>query len=557
MASALDDLRSSQTVSEFIPVTAEDFESKNCFVSDVRSILKNGKDLNRPTKGIRACANRVVRALLGVYSKEQVAGILRDTTQDYCKGLATEIAAQPSTDTFIENTVSDAIAFIESSRKAAEEQEIADAAKLKGMPKFERSEKSGLPVWNEFNVRLALSALKITIRKNEFTHDLLLQGLGHGHDGPMTDNSSFFLRNEMSKNFGFGLGASKDLSLSLFGLVGHSNKFHPVKDYLNSLKWDGVARLDTWLIDHAGVEDSPYVRAASSLPLLAAVKRIYTPGAKFDELMVLISKQGWNKSSAVEALMPNEEWFLDDLDLGAEAKIVLEMTGGKWLIEAQELHKRTNSEHTKLKSFLARKKDKARLSYDRMTSEVGRQFVMIGTSNTDDILSDASGNRRYWPIVLGHAFDLEALRANRDQIWAECVVRINAGESTRMDSSLWDVAAEVQKNHTQSNPYVDILAPKLNDMEGRILYKDLYTLCGASSSTSPRLKQAMSSMGWGVKKTDKGASYATKGTTDTWLDIFFDKGKSEWVVNHPGFAEFPREDPTPAGKNGTFHGQRS
>ena len=110
-----------------------------------------------------------------------------------------------------------------------------------------------------------------------------------------------------------------------------------MRAYLARLTWDGRPRLDRWLVTYAGAPDTDYVRAVSALPLLAAVRRIRQPGAKFDELLVLESKQGKGKSTALQALCGVDEWFSDGLPLGVDAKLVIEHTTGKWIIEAAEL----------------------------------------------------------------------------------------------------------------------------------------------------------------------------------------------------------------------------
>jgi predicted P-loop ATPase len=140
------------------------------------------------------------------------------------------------------------------------------------------------------------------------------------------------------------------------------NSFHPVREYLDALKWDGTPRINSWLVTYAGAvdnasdssEERSYLEAVSSIFLIAAVRRVRSPGAKFDELLVLEAAQGTLKSSALQALCPRDDWFSDDLPLGVTAKEIIERTTGKWLIEASELQGYSNAQVDHLKSMLSR-----------------------------------------------------------------------------------------------------------------------------------------------------------------------------------------------------------
>jgi predicted P-loop ATPase len=171
-----------------------------------------------------------------------------------------------------------------------------------------------------------------------------------------------------------------------------------VCDYLDSLEWDGSPRLDKWLVTYAGAEDSSYVRAVGPLTLIAAVRRVRWPGAKFDELPVLESPtQGTDKSTAIRILAVKDDWFTDYLPLNAEPKVVIERTCGKWIIEAGELSGMRRGDIDKLKGLLSRSADRGRLAYAKFPSEVPRQFIAIGTTNNREYLKDQT-NRRFWPV---------------------------------------------------------------------------------------------------------------------------------------------------------------
>jgi len=201
-----------------------------------------------------------------------------------------------------------------------------------------------------------------------------------------------------------------------------------VTDYLDSLAWDGVPRLDRWLIDYAGAEDTSNVRGASRAILVAAVRRARQPGCKFDQLLVICGPQGCGKSQALQLLAVNDAWFTDALTfVDAADKQVVELIAGKWIVEAGELEGLIQKDAAALKAFLARLVDEARLAYQRDRTRVPRGFVVVGTTSAPDYLMD-TGSRRYWPVTV-RSFDLARLAEVRDQLWAEASVAEAAGAS--------------------------------------------------------------------------------------------------------------------------------
>ena len=168
--------------------------------------------------------------------------------------------------------------------------------------------------------------------------------------------------------------------------------FHPVQVYLNSLTWDGVPRIDRWLETYGGAEDSEYLRAISAIVLMAAVRRIRQPGCKYDEMLVLESEQGLDKSSALRALCPNDDWFSDDLPLNVDAKRLIEATLGKWIIEASDLAGKRKADREHLKSLLSRQEDgPVRMAYMHIPGSRRRHFIILGTTNSDAYLNDPTG----------------------------------------------------------------------------------------------------------------------------------------------------------------------
>jgi predicted P-loop ATPase len=208
--------------------------------------------------------------------------------------------------------------------------------------------------------------------------------------------------------------------------VASSRRFHPVKDWLKSLNWDFKPRLNQWLKKTFGVEDNDYHNDVSSCILIAAVRRVIQPGIKFDHMPVLEGAQGMGKSTAIKTLF-GHDWFTDTLPAALESKDAAQGVQGVWCIEFAEIEQLIRNEVEVIKSFLSRSVERFRAPYGKSYMTYPRQCVMIGTTNDTDYLRDATGNRRFWPIKCEFV-DLEWLKENREQIWAEAAYRESCGE---------------------------------------------------------------------------------------------------------------------------------
>lgn len=237
-------------------------------------------------------------------------------------------------------------------------------------------------------------------------------------------------------------------------MCAEQNGFNEVLDYLKSLKWDGVPRLDTLFIDYLGAEDNVYTRAVARKSLTAAVARAYEPGCKYDTMPILVGRQGAGKSTLIRTI--GKKWYADGLST-FEGKEAAESIQGKWIIEAGEMAGYTRAEENASKQFLSRQVDVFRQAYGRRTQEYPRRCVFFGSSNQYEFLKDITGNRRFWPI------DIEAQKPTKnvyvnlpgevDQIWAEAVVRYKNGESLIIEDNeaALKIAETAREAHMESN----------------------------------------------------------------------------------------------------------
>ena len=207
-------------------------------------------------------------------------------------------------------------------------------------------------------------------------------------------------------------------------VVAHDHSFHPVRNYLNQLEWDRVPRLDTWLNKVMGVAQSGYSAKVGKRWMISAVARVMRPGCKADSVMILEGGQGEGKSTAMSIL--GGDWFMDT-PFALGDKDGFQAIRGKWIIELGELDSFNKAESTKAKQFFSASTDTYRESYGRRTNDVPRQCVFVGTTNQDEYLKDATGNRRYWPVACTKV-DLDLLRDMRDQLWAEAMFCYKADE---------------------------------------------------------------------------------------------------------------------------------
>lgn len=261
----------------------------------------------------------------------------------------------------------------------------------------------------------------------------------------------------------FGKLAKNDI-LDAVAACASDQAYHPVRDYLNGLVWDGVPRLDTMFIDYLGAEDCPYIRAVTRKSFVAAVSRVMTPGCKYDTMPVLVGGQGRHKSSILAKM--GGAWYSDSLRTFGD-KDAMETIQGTWINEVAEMQALRKTDTDQVKAFLSKTSDYYRAAYGRYTADRPRQCVFFGTTNSKECLVDQTGNRRWWPVDIDrqtrkkHVFN--DLPGERDQLWAEAVVRWEEGEELYLPPELEDVAQHVQEEHRTRHPWEGLILDFLDE----------------------------------------------------------------------------------------------
>lgn len=272
--------------------------------------------------------------------------------------------------------------------------------------------------------------------------------------------------------------------------VASENVLSPVKDYLNGLRWDGKPRIDTWLIDYCGAADSPLIRQVGAKWLISAAARALKPGCKADCALVLEGAQGRRKSSVLRALA-GEDWFFDGMhDLhGKDASAALR---GKWIIELPELSAMRRSDNEAIKAFLSRTEERFRPAYGRTEVVEPRRCVFAGTTNRSDWLTDDTGGRRFWPVEVG-LIDTDAVKRDRDQIWAEAVSLFKGGASWWLDRDDEVKAAATVAARSPDDPWT---AEVLLSVDG---YREVST------------RDVLQALGLAVERRDKASAMRVGG----------------------------------------------
>jgi predicted P-loop ATPase len=244
-------------------------------------------------------------------------------------------------------------------------------------------------------------------------------------------------------------------------IVAADHAFHPVREYLERLRWDGVARVDTWLEDYCAVvptsgEHKMMVRSVARKWLVSCVARAMQPGSKVDTMLILEGRQGIGKSTALRTLA-GDGFYCDSL-LDIRGKDACQTIQGVWIYELSELDALFGRETSVVKAFLSRSVDRFRVPYGRAPQTIPRSVVFCGTTNQGGYLKDRSGNRRFWIVRCDGILDTTRLASARDMLWAEACHIYRAGEPWHLAPADDARMVEEQAARLEIDPWEDSIA---------------------------------------------------------------------------------------------------
>jgi len=247
-----------------------------------------------------------------------------------------------------------------------------------------------------------------------------------------------------------------DRAYTAAAFAAQKNSYDPFFDWLNTLVWDGKKRINTWLSDYAGADDSEYTRIVGKRWLLQAVARTHTPACDAQGMLVFTGRTGTGKSSILRELT-GEDYFTDDLpEIGTkECSFALEKLV---IAEFSELSAWKKHGNALIKALVTNTHEYHRESYGRDTRRVLRRAILAGSTNETDYLTDPTGNRRFWTVEVNRETDFLRMRKDRPQIWAELVIMYKAGESWRLDARERGIVYPHQEQYTRTDDLEDELA---------------------------------------------------------------------------------------------------
>lgn len=276
-------------------------------------------------------------------------------------------------------------------------------------------------------------------------------------------------------------------------VIAAENRFHPVREYLDTLEWDGTPRMDTWLKRHlSAVAPAKYLTAVSRKVLVAMVARIYEPGRKFDQVLILEGPQGIGKSRSIKALA-GPEWSSDAPINLLDKDGVLAMRA-VWLMELGELSGMRKADVDQLKEFVSRPVDRIRVPYGHHMQTFPRQCIFVGTTNNAEYLKDTTGNRRFWPVMVGDCH-VDELAAERNHLLAEAKFAYDMGEVLWIDDENARLEAEgEQASRVFMDEWIEVLKsffeeanPDTNFPFGMFQLRDLFGDNGPAEMRSEKM----------------------------------------------------------------------
>lgn len=372
--------------------------------------------------------------------------------------------------------------------------ELHDGKSLHNLITFIRGYYSGLFVLNEFSDEIIVRVHPPWLADNEEfrVHTL-------------TDSDVINMAAHV-ENFGFKVGKEKvrDAIVS----ISEKDRIHPVKQYMKSLKWDGVKRLHTWLIDYAGatVQDPMYIQTVGTKWLLAGVARTFQAGCKFDHMLVLEGKTDIGKSALLRELATfgdvEEAYFTDAVSMkDFDRPFAAMLWQGNLILEFAELDGMNKAGINTVKAWITRQEDVYQPKFSNDKKHRPRGFILAGTTNEDVWMVDATGNKRFWPVHCMNT-NIKGLKEVKEQLWAEAVHLYEQGERWWLsdDDPVYELARAEQTLRMVSDSWFDAIEIKTRN-HNYLSMLDVYDLIGMhldrqNNDTDVRIRSAMRRIGY-------------------------------------------------------------
>jgi len=313
----------------------------------------------------------------------------------------------------------------------------------------------------------------------------------------------------------YGIRAAKNKCADLVEAVAHEkhNVINPACEYFSALEWDGIDRLENWLIDYVtdGEQNHEYLRIVGKKFMCGLAARAMQPGIKFDTMIIFEGEQYAGKSylSRIMATIGDEEYFLDDFK-DIENKDALMKMQGKLVVEFPEISTMRKAEVNDLKAFISRQDDEFRPPYGRNTINAPRQCVFIGTVNPEGhYLRDVTGNRRYWPVSCRKKLPIEDLRDVMPMLHAEAAHLVREGEQLWLAPDEYEVAKIEQAKRVMEDMWTDKIEELVQHAHEITTDEICLTLSLPSEKQSPlvysRISQIMTSLGFVPARISQGS----------------------------------------------------
>ncbi len=379
---------------------------------------------------------------------------------------------------------------------------VADQSHVNGKTEFSAElsfTPSSNPMANLANITLLLEkclGVNIQIWFDEFSGKIRTNWNINGARD-WTDNDTLALTARIQKDHGF-TRLSDEVVWKALQLYTSTRKRDQVRDYFNSLKWDQIDRIQNLFTVCLGADDSYYTKAASKNFCISIAARTFEPGCQVDTAPILEGNQGTRKSTFLKVLA-GPDWYCDcGEDVGTkDFKLLLQ---GILILELSELSSLSKSDAGKIKQILSCRSDRFRLPYAKLSEEFKRRCVFVGTTNETHYLKDDTGGRRFWPIKTGK-IDIDYLKANRDQIFAEAVAKYKAGETW------YEMPIEtetVQESRRLEDPWIEVISDYLDGKNEitlkRVLCEGLNIPVDKIKAKEIRAAGILRSLGWCSEK---------------------------------------------------------